>query len=289
MHRSSRKGFTLVELLVVIGIIAVLVGILMPALGSARRQARSVKCLSNLRQLGVGFQMYAQAYKGMWPVTRHDPGNPTYPVASSLRWQDRILEFVSSQKSANSMTDLSTNRDKLIESSVLWGCPEWSRATGDEVLSGSDYARTGYAMNPYTRLGDEADAASQRAYIGSTAANTGRYFPASKWTKSSDRLLLADAPADYISVTTAARKEGGLDPNSMNWWPYPKPDMLQIVNFHFWVDGARHAKPGVSKKNTYKDGRYINALFCDGHAGPVSVAEAWNAIVNPGKDTAPAW
>jgi prepilin-type processing-associated H-X9-DG protein len=172
---------------------------------------------------------------------------------------------------------------------VLWGCPEWGRATGDEVVSGSDYARTGYAMNPYPRLGDEPDIAANRAYIGSTAANTGRYFPASKWTKSSDRLLLADAPADYISVTTAARKEGGLDPNSMNWWPYPKADMAQIVNFHFWVDGSRHAKPGTSKKNSYKGGRYINALFCDGHAAPVSVAEAWNAIVNPGKDTAPAW
>jgi len=64
---SSRRGFTLVELLVVIGIIAVLVSLLLPALNKAREQARTVSCLSNLRQVNIAMIMYADQNKGLMP------------------------------------------------------------------------------------------------------------------------------------------------------------------------------------------------------------------------------
>jgi prepilin-type processing-associated H-X9-DG protein/prepilin-type N-terminal cleavage/methylation domain-containing protein len=61
------KAFTLVELLVVIGIIAALVALLLPALNRARQQADTIKCASHLRQIGIGFQMYRNNWNNFLP------------------------------------------------------------------------------------------------------------------------------------------------------------------------------------------------------------------------------
>src|SRR6185436_11461156 len=72
MSSRTQRAFTLVELLVVIGIIAVLIGILLPVMGRAREQGRRIACLSNLRQLHMAVMMYEQAWKTL-------PG-PTLPA-----------------------------------------------------------------------------------------------------------------------------------------------------------------------------------------------------------------
>jgi prepilin-type N-terminal cleavage/methylation domain-containing protein len=70
MKRSCR-AFTLVELLVVISIIALLLSVLMPALSSVRRQAKKVVCKSNMKQLGLAVNIYAQNYNNALPVERY--------------------------------------------------------------------------------------------------------------------------------------------------------------------------------------------------------------------------
>ena len=63
----SRKGFTLVELLVVIAVIAVLAALLLPVLAHAKEKARSTQCLGNLRQWGLAFRLYADDHEDFLP------------------------------------------------------------------------------------------------------------------------------------------------------------------------------------------------------------------------------
>lgn len=74
---NRRAGFTLVELLVVIGIIALLISILLPTLSSARRSSKSLACLSNQRQIGIGINQFAQEHDGWLPKPQwNDYPNP---------------------------------------------------------------------------------------------------------------------------------------------------------------------------------------------------------------------
>src|ERR1700738_1075050 len=66
--RRSSHGFTLIELLVVIAIIAILAAILFPVFAQAREKARSISCLSNMKQLGTAVTMYTQDYDETYPI-----------------------------------------------------------------------------------------------------------------------------------------------------------------------------------------------------------------------------
>ncbi|MEM9882575.1 MAG: prepilin-type N-terminal cleavage/methylation domain-containing protein [Planctomycetota bacterium] len=88
-HFRPRPAFTLIELLVVISIIALLIGILLPALGGARSTARSIACASNQRQVGIGFATYSAEFKELIPpayVYADTPWNGDGALGSAFSW-----------------------------------------------------------------------------------------------------------------------------------------------------------------------------------------------------------
>ncbi|QDU70945.1 type II secretion system protein [Mucisphaera calidilacus] len=95
-------GFTLIELLVVISIIALLIGILLPALGAARRVARNASCLSNGRQMNVAANVFALDHRDTFPVTTEDqwiqaefPGDPRFAYRSDQAGGKKLKDFAS--------------------------------------------------------------------------------------------------------------------------------------------------------------------------------------------------
>jgi prepilin-type N-terminal cleavage/methylation domain-containing protein/prepilin-type processing-associated H-X9-DG protein len=97
-NKQNKRAFTLIELLVVIAIIAILAAILFPVFARARENARRASCLSNMKQMGLGFMMYVQDYDESYPFYQHTDG--TVPEtgwwynANLWYWMNSIYPYV---------------------------------------------------------------------------------------------------------------------------------------------------------------------------------------------------
>jgi prepilin-type N-terminal cleavage/methylation domain-containing protein/prepilin-type processing-associated H-X9-DG protein len=151
-----KRGFTLVELLVVIGIIALLIALLMPALNKARKAAQAVVCMSNLRQLGLALNMYSNDSKdALMP-----DGYWTYDYPSGVQtprdlhyWQWAILGYLGRQRVSNYGIDFAGPASTVVTYLAVFDCPSTDHlwvAGGpydDFSYQSSFFPRCGYGMN----------------------------------------------------------------------------------------------------------------------------------------------
>ncbi|WP_428387791.1 prepilin-type N-terminal cleavage/methylation domain-containing protein [Mucisphaera sp.] len=100
--RARRSAFTLIELLVVISIIALLIGILLPALASARNVAKRMQCASQIRQIGIAFEIYANEHRELYPLAgatigwnqRDGIDTPQSNGSRMFSWMQQISTYI---------------------------------------------------------------------------------------------------------------------------------------------------------------------------------------------------
>jgi prepilin-type N-terminal cleavage/methylation domain-containing protein/prepilin-type processing-associated H-X9-DG protein len=293
------RAFTLVELLVVIGIIAVLISMLLPALNSARRQAERAKCLASLQQTGQGFMLYAANWQGAWPLQRFQHTTPT--TTRERRFYDFLSPYLLNGREINAD---GTNMNEVAAvdikdgNNVIWGCPTWRRMVNVNGTFSDVTIHTGYNMNIYPFAPDDTDPpkgalrvnqfkVAQQNVDGSNynqgkvasysgLALMGKFFKQSAWKKPSERALMFDAvhPLTVLSNTQTAI-------DYINAWPYAPENAsgpafpLEPNAAEIGLDWNRHGK---NQKRTDESTPSMNMLFCDGHADFVSARQAFRAI-----------
>jgi len=166
------SGFTLIELLVVISVIALLLAVLLPALGQVRKQARAVACQAKLRQWGLVFSMYI------------DDSDSQYPLAGALGMQNWYFRFWRPQ--------YSDSNDMLL-------CPMATRHEGNKIDSGLLYESFGAGSKYTTWKWCPGNEDVRRFYYGSYGAN---FWTNGPWKHLAQRPLLLDCAGDGVSPMT---------------------------------------------------------------------------------------
>lgn len=248
MMMKRTKGFTLVELLVVVAIIALLVSILLPSLGKAKEQAKMVMCLSNLKGLGLGFGMYTHENNDWYPQSCGAGG---YSGPDSPSWDFVTLSYYGNRRMLHCPSDPPNGVPGIF-------C---SRETLWNDYRGDDH----YTVGGGTPEKDRRYARSYAMNLNICGQGPSWWDPT--WPRMVHKTSYVTSPADTILLSECW------------YWSY---SIGGLITPNIYNDYAgSHTGAGTSN---YSSGRYrgptddvhrnndaANYLFCDMHVATLSV------------------
>jgi len=225
---SNRNGFTLVELLTVMAILAILMGILVPSLSAVQRSARKAKSTSNLRQIGGALGSYANDNNGLLPAPLFGPSTvPSNAVGSAnprgATWEEEIvypyLEGQIQPSSDGSKVEVTKWPDVMTD-------PEYLMQQ-DNMITKGDEDKRGYGMTIYPYLADRSGKNEQKR--------------TSQYPNTRQRLSLLPNLANNVAVGTSdgITLEPGPDgtfPRSGNDYPVGNPVRFAGMGIYLFYD-----------------------------------------------------
>ncbi len=256
-----RRGFTLVELLVVIGIIALLIGILLPALNRARDQANTVQCKANLQQIGVAIMNYAVDYRGYLVPGRYDAS--TYPASTAVaeleNWattlvNGKYLPTPPQTPSFNTMQDTSFGTS-------VFRCPNGQNNRSD--INGTPAPKT--PIDPMGSLFTRLQSASTQVRVDTWYGINGwTATPTSSEVNAFARWPFTDLPYPGTGLIQNLHKLTDFRNNA---------DLVLVFDGYYWTNQL-----AANVNCRHNNWRQANLLMADGHVQTVNLADLTGAI-----------